>query len=150
MIDQSALRGARPRFRLLSYGGLLVAFFGVISYFSFFFRFPALRDFPWINLPLVLVGLGLGLCGLKRAWGPGATRGSRLLSSLAIVLTVFFSGSFALYVFWMSYQLPDSSRALAVGERAPMFELPAADGSPIDTEELRGRRILLVFYRGHW
>jgi len=36
--------------------GAALVFLGVISYPLFFVRFPALRDFPWANLPMVALG----------------------------------------------------------------------------------------------
>jgi hypothetical protein len=45
--------------------GALVVLGGVLSYPLFFIRIPALRDFPWANLPLI--GLGLVLIGVGMA-----------------------------------------------------------------------------------
>lgn len=146
---ETAPNRRRP-FRLLTYGGLLLAFAGVVSYFTVFYRYPALRDVPWVNLPLVLLGLGLCFVGLRRAWRAGGGRLSRFLSAFAFGLATFFAATFIYYVFWMSYQLPAESRALAVGDPAPAFALPDADGGSVALADLRGRRILLVFYRGHW
>lgn len=39
---------------------------------------------------------------------------------------------------------------VAVGERAPDFTLLDRSASPLPLSELRGRRIILAFYRGHW
>lgn len=37
-----------------------------------------------------------------------------------------------------------------VGDTAPDFSLPEADEGSISLANLRGRTILLVFYRGYW
>ncbi len=46
--------------------GLLISLVGLVSYFTFSARFPVLRDFPWLNLPMVLVGLGVSIWALRR------------------------------------------------------------------------------------
>lgn len=53
--------------------GASLVFLGVISCPLFFVRFPALRDFPWANLPMIALGLvllALGLCARIPAFGP--------------------------------------------------------------------------------
>ena len=53
-----------PRRPSLNYGawlGPLVTFVGAISYFVYFVRFADLRDFPWVNLPLVGLGAMLSI-----------------------------------------------------------------------------------------
>ncbi|MBT8338131.1 MAG: redoxin domain-containing protein [Gemmatimonadetes bacterium] len=39
---------------------------------------------------------------------------------------------------------------VAVGDIAPDFTLESREGEPVTLSELRGQRVLLVFYRGHW
>lgn len=39
---------------------------------------------------------------------------------------------------------------VAVGDVAPDFTLESRTGERVTLSELRGRRIVLVFYRGHW
>jgi len=48
------------------WAGASLVFLGVISYPLFFVRFPALRDFPWANLPMIALGLVLIALGLVR------------------------------------------------------------------------------------
>jgi len=44
-----------------------------------------------------------------------------------------------------------SAAGLAIGERAPRFELPDALGRPVSLDDrLRGGPVVLVFYRGAW
>jgi len=37
-----------------------------------------------------------------------------------------------------------------VGERAPHFSLPAADGRTVALKDYSGKKLVLVFYRGYW
>ena len=42
------------------------------------------------------------------------------------------------------------SAAVPLNSEAPDFTLPRADGSTRALGELRGERVVLLFYRGHW
>ena len=42
------------------------------------------------------------------------------------------------------------SVTVPVGHPAPDFELPGTDGHRHALTEARGRKVVLVFYRGHW
>ncbi|MCH8010094.1 MAG: redoxin domain-containing protein [Chloroflexi bacterium] len=45
----------------------------------------------------------------------------------------------------------DTQRPFAVGDAVPEFSLPDSDGSPVQLSQLlSSRRIVLLFYRGHW
>ncbi len=56
------------------------------------------------------------------------------------------------YIYYYSDQLPGFERAPAVGELAPEFSVRTPEGRVWSLAEkpLRGRTILLVFYRGNW
>lgn len=45
---------------------------------------------------------------------------------------------------------PVDTGRVAVGDVAPDFTLESRTGERVTLSELRGRRVLLVFYRGHW
>ncbi len=45
---------------------------------------------------------------------------------------------------------PVDTGRVAVGDTAPDFTLLDRHGEPVTLSDLRGRRIVLVFYRGHW
>lgn len=47
--------------------GPLITLAGAVSYFTVFSRFAPLRDFPWLNLPVVLAGLALSALAFWRA-----------------------------------------------------------------------------------
>lgn len=37
-----------------------------------------------------------------------------------------------------------------VGDRAPQFSLPSADGRTVSLKDYTGKKLVLVFYRGYW
>lgn len=46
---------------------------------------------------------------------------------------------------------PTDTARVAVGQLAPDFTLAAKDGGTVTLSDYRGKkRIILVFYRGHW
>ena len=135
------------RYNHLLWMGPLLTFVGAVSYFVVFARFPALRDFPWVNLPVVGVGVLLSLAGVRRAFVRG--RG-RWVGSIALVSSLLIGGLFGFYVFWLSYQLPATAGVTGERDAAPDFTLTDQHGQPLTLSSLRGRKVVLVFYRGHW
>ncbi len=131
--------------------GPLVVFAGAVSYFTFFARFPLLRDFPWVNLPVVVLGLGLSVYGVRRAYAD-VTRGllARALAGTAFLLSLVLTLLFAAYVFFLSYKLPEADGVLQVAQAAPDFTLLDQQGQTIQLLDLRGKKVVLAFYRGHW
>ena len=122
--------------------GVLISLVGLVSYFTFSARFPLLRDFPWLNLPLVLGGLGLSIWALRRRLSSWSTAGALLSAACAGLLVV--------YVFVLSNQLPGIDGVVAVGDEAPAFSLSDQDGSTVNLADFRGQPVVLVFYRGFW
>jgi hypothetical protein len=122
--------------------GPLVSIIGLVSYFTFFVRFPALRDVPKVNMPLVVIGLVASLWALLRRRSLWAVAG--------LLVSVVCAGALAAYVYILSYQIPDAERAIAVGEEAPTFALPDERGHTVNLENFRGSNVVLVFYRGFW
>ena len=45
---------------------------------------------------------------------------------------------------------PTDLNRVVPGVTAPDFELPSATGGSVKLSSLRGKTIILVFYRGHW
>jgi cytochrome oxidase Cu insertion factor (SCO1/SenC/PrrC family) len=45
---------------------------------------------------------------------------------------------------------PYDLERVAVGTKAPDFELPDASGGRLALSSLRGKTVVLVFYRGYW
>jgi hypothetical protein len=122
--------------------GVLLAVFGLVSYFTLAVRVAALRDVPVLNLALVAAGAALSAVaiGRRRSWW--ALAGLALSAACAAML---FG-----YVFVLSEQLPTTEQVVPVGAAAPAFELPDGAGGTVALGDYAGRRVVLVFYRGFW
>jgi hypothetical protein len=139
----------RRRNHLLWIGPLLT-FVGGVTYFLYFARIPALRDVPWVNLPLVLGGLVLSLVAVGRGFARRAPYRGKVLGSLGAVFSLLIASLFTMYIFVWSYGLPaPGERTLSLGT-APDFILTDQHGAPVSLADLRGRKVVLTFYRGHW
>ena len=130
--------------------GLAVTVAGVLSYFMVFARYPVLRDFPWVNLPLVALGFGLSAAGARRAFGRSEVFRGKVLAPLGALLSLFLGSLFVYYIFGLSYVLPPPTEATLSLVRAPGFALASAAGEMVRLDDYRGRKVVLVFYRGFW
>ena len=145
-----SMSSERPRRNHALWLGPLITSTGVISYFMFFARFPALRDFPWINLPLVAIGLAVSFGGLWSAYTRGSRRWVKVAGSFGLALSLLFGGFLIAYVFFLSYSLPAASATTAELEQAPEFALTDSTGRLHRLSDYRGSTVVIVFYRGHW
>src|SRR5947209_1829610 len=83
-------------FPWIGFGVTLVAF---LSYELVFIRWPATRDFPWVNLLLFLAaGVLLGV-GLKRAFGQPARYRGKVSGVILSVLSGAIVGLFCYSTF---------------------------------------------------
>lgn len=130
--------------------GPLIAFVGMVSYFQFFARYPALRDFPWVNLPLVLIGIALSIGGFWGAYVRGSRWPVKLAASLGLALSLLSGGFLIAYVFGISNSLPSATSITRTLEQAPEFALEDQEGRVHRLSDYRGSKVVLVFYRGHW
>jgi hypothetical protein len=141
----------------VTWSGFLVSVLALFSYPFFFVRWPITRDFPWINLLLFVVAIGLVAIGLRRALGEPSRR-TRILAFFGAVLSAMAFGLFVLVVFIAGKQLPASHGAPQVGQQAPEFVLTDTTGKRVALSELLSapingqspKGVLLVFYRGYW
>ena len=130
--------------------GFVVAIAGFFSY-TFFVQFPVTRDFPWANLALFAVGGILLLLGLVRAFGRSQHYRGKVFGSIFGVIALCAFAFFSYIAFYVLRQVPPSTGAPRVGQKAPEFTLPDQNGRPTALVDLRsGRAALLIFYRGHW
>jgi len=138
-----------PRRNHLIWIGPLVSIFGAVSYFLLFARFAVLRDFPWVNLPLVMLGAGLGGTAVWRAFRRAEIYRGKVLAPLSFALSLFLAALFVTYIFSISYGLPASEKARTLSE-APDFTLSSMTGESVRLSDFRGRKVALIFYRGFW
>ncbi len=50
----------------------------------------------------------------------------------------------------MAQPSPSDLDRVKVGQVPPEFDLPSASGGKMTLASLRGKNVVLVFYRGHW
>jgi len=140
----------KKRWNHLSWIGPVVAFAGTVSYFTFFARFPALRDFPWVNLPLALLGVGVSGVAVWRAFARRDEWRGRIVAPLGLGLAIAFAGFLVGYVFFLSNALPPPTETSLGLTAAPDLALTDQNGQPVRLTDFRGRMLVLTFYRGYW
>ncbi len=128
--------------------GPLIAVAGLLSYFTFFSRWPVFRDTAWLNFlilaaALVISAMGLRRAGLRGGWRVFAGVGSTLVSGGLGALLVA-------YVFFLSNGLPSSEGVTAEGEAIPVMTLTSYDGTQVNVAAAGQDSTILVFYRGFW
>src|SRR5262245_56389089 len=110
-------------------------------YFLTTFRLAAYRRVPWEWLAVMLAATSFAVARAVRE--PGAA--TIVAAAVTWALVVF--AAWFLFSFTMYGAREDRPR---VGEQFPDFTLPASDGTTFHLAGARGRRLLLVFYRGAW
>lgn len=147
---------SRPR-NFLPLAGFLVCVVAFLSYFLVFFRFPLTRDVPWVSWLLFAAGLALVGAGLNRAFRHREIYRGRVAGPILGVLSLAIVGLFLYSTLVASRELPASEGAPKIGERAPDFTLPDAQGRPVRLAALHEAAagaptswVLLIFYRGTW
>ena len=135
-------------FKIIS--GTVLALAGFLSYFLFFARYPDLRDFPYVNLPTIILGVVLTFSGAH-----GLFRNERgfLLKTGGVggvLVSCAALGLFSYYVFVLSSTMPTTGIIPDVGDRAPDFALTDQSGKSVSLASFKGREVILAFYRGYW
>jgi len=150
------------------WAGFILCLAALISYPTFFVRFPITRDFPWVNLLLIAFALFLLVTGVLHAFRhPDAYRG-KIFGSILGVLSVFLVGFFLYGIFVLTKNIPASHGAPQIGQLAPDFTLPDSTGNSVTLSSLlqspfsaslqpaagtasaKTAAVVLVFYRGYW
>jgi len=140
--------------------GFLFALAGFLSY-TFFAQFPVTRDFPWANLLLFAAGGIFLVLGLFRAFGKAQVYRGKVFGPILATLGILMFGFFSYVFFYQLRQVPPSTGAPRVGEKAPAFTLPDQNDKPVLLADLlsapassastdRANAVLLIFYRGFW
>jgi hypothetical protein len=141
------------------WAGFLFCLVGFAS-FPFFARFPVTRDVPWANFLLFATGVAVCVIGLRRAFGQPQLYRGKIAGPILTFLSLVALGFFCYIVFDMTRQLPASTGAPHVGQKAPEFVLPDTNNNPVSLSSLLSKPlsnqqsspkgVLLVFYRGYW
>ena len=131
--------------------GFLFVLAGFLSY-AFFAQFPLTRDFPWANLLLFAVGGILLVLGLFRAFGKPRVYRGKILGPILAILGLCMFGFFSYVFFYVLREVPPSTGAPRVGQKAPEFALLNQDGKEVSLRDLtsRSKAVALIFYRGFW
>src|SRR5437763_6714681 len=152
----------KRRWNYSLWAGFLLVVLGLVSYVTFFVRFPITRDFPWANLLLFFAGALLLGKGLIRSFRQPELYRGKILGSFMAAVSLAGIGFFAYGLLYLVRQLPSSAAAPRVGQKAPDFTLPDQNGKPVTLAELlappagktdaaaKTGGVLLIFYRGHW
>ena len=140
--------------------GFIITVGGLFSY-EFFAQFPVTRDFPWANLLLFAAGGFFLVLGLFRAFGKPQLYRGKIFGPILTMLGVLIFGFFSYLIFYELRQVPPSTGAPRVGEKAPTFTLLDENDKPVSLADLlssrtpststaRANEVLLIFYRGFW
>jgi hypothetical protein len=137
--------------------GFLCVLTGFFSY-PFLIRFPAIRNFPWPTYSLFCVGGLFLLVGLFRAFGNPKLYRGKVFGPIFAVLSLLATGFFCYGMFYEARELPPSTEAPRVGQKAPEFTLSDQNGKMVSLAELLAPALpgaaangaLLIFYRGFW
>lgn len=126
----------------------LLGFFGFLSYFLIFAKYPAFRDLPVLNLVLVVVSVALATVGLRSVRGANWKR--KAIHSLGLLFSIGCAAMLFFYVFGISYQMPEPTTETLALESAPDFSLTDANGQVVSLASFRGKKVVLSFFRGFW
>jgi peptidoglycan/LPS O-acetylase OafA/YrhL len=153
------LRRMKRRWNAMVWIGFLLVLAAPVTYFVVFVRFPATRDFPWATLLVFFAGLVLITLGWRKGLREPQTYRGRVAGPILLGFGAAVCGMFLYATLVAARQLPPSSGAPKVGEKAPDFSLPDTNGKSVTLAGLiaggRGqgeaaRAVLLIFYRGYW
>ncbi len=130
--------------------GPVIAFVSLVSYFMVFARFPVLRDVPWLNAPLALLGCYLSIRALMVALKNRQQWLRLSFSGLGLLFSVGISSLFFFYITVLSYQMPKGGKTESDLGQIPNIESTTHTGAPFTSADLGGKNWVIVFYRGHW
>jgi hypothetical protein len=146
----------KRRWNVSIWAGFLIVLAAIVTYLSVFIRFPVTRDFPWATLLIFGAGLALLARGLRLAYRQPLLYRGKIAGPILMVLGISIFAFFAFNIFYFARQLPASTGAPQVGQKAPDFTLPDANGAPVTLSNLLAagangaHGAVLIFYRGYW
>ena len=134
----------------LSWAGGVISIIGFLSYFLYFARFPSLRDTPWLNTLLIIMGLFISIYGVKSLFAGERTLLATVFAILPLIVGVAALALLLWYSYVLSATMPITQSSPAVGAKAPQFALKNHEGKEVKLSDYLGRRVIMVFYRGFW
>jgi hypothetical protein len=129
--------------------GALLALIGAFSY-PYTVQFPTLRDFPWLNLPLVVAGAIVSGIGFWRTVRQPSVYRGKILGGLGAALSVVIAAFMIYGIFFITRQMPAPTETAMSLSQAPDFTLMNLQGQPVRLSDYRGKKVVLAFYRGYW
>ena len=99
------------------------------------------RRMPWEFLAVSASGVFHAIA--HRIFTPGTP------ATISLLVTLALAGFVVWFFFFFSMYETREDRP-RVGDRFPDFKLPTSDGGVMDFAAERGKRHLLIFYRGTW
>ncbi|MCC6464504.1 MAG: redoxin domain-containing protein [Planctomycetes bacterium] len=134
---------------LLALLGTLLVFGGAFLLLPVAPELPVLSagDFP----RYVMIGLGMGwsLLGTLQVFRLGRGKAAKVLLGLLLVFTQVAGAGAIWWAADYSFRLPAAIETPA-GTPMPTFELKDTQGKLVSSESFRGKRVVLVFFRGPW
>jgi cytochrome oxidase Cu insertion factor (SCO1/SenC/PrrC family) len=120
---------------------LVIAIGAVVGYFSLL-RVPFIRNHPVLYLVAFALAAAIAVVATARA-----PRWPNLVALALAVVLLALGG----YFNFVMARIPLGPPVLRVGQPAPDFTLPDANGAPVTLASFRGRTpVVVVFYRGYW
>ena len=92
------------------------------------------------------------IVGLFRAFGRPQLYRGKIFGSIFTAIALFLFAFFGYEIFYVLRQVPLSSQAPRVGEKAPEFTLVDPNGRSVALADLLSgsKAVALIFYRGFW
>ena len=101
---------------------------------------------------LLGIGVALLLVGLFRAFGRPQIYRGKIFGSIFAAIAVLVVALFSYGIFYVLRQVPVSTGAPRVGQKAPDFLLLDQNAKPVGLGDLlsNSKGAVLIFYRGFW
>jgi hypothetical protein len=144
--------GRKRRWNWSLWFGFLFVLVGFLSYAFLFVHFPVTRDSPWANLLLFGAGAILLVVGLVRAFGKARAYRGKIFGPILGVVGALMITLFCYGFFYEARQVPLSTGAPRVGQKAPAFTLSDENNKSVSLADLLSgsKAVVLIFYRGFW
>ena len=92
------------------------------------------------------------MVGIFRAFGKAQVYRGKIFGPILATLAILMFGLFSYVLFYELREVPPSTGAPRVGQKAPEFTLSDQDGKDVSLHDLvsGSKAVALIFYRGFW